>query len=85
MAKWVKNLTGSTWITAEVQVRSLARCDSLKDPVLLQLWCRLQLKLGFIPDLEMPYAVGATIKKKGRGGDEWTEDVRLEFVAMVTR
>ena len=40
MVQWVKNPTAVAQVAAEVQVQSLA---------LLQLWCRLQLWLGFDP------------------------------------
>ena len=35
--------------SARTQVQSLAQHSGLKDPVLLQLWCRLKLWLGFDP------------------------------------
>ena len=47
MAQWVKNLTRVALVAVEVQVRSPALCSGLKDPALLQLWCRLQLQLRF--------------------------------------
>ena len=47
MVQWVKNLTAAVWVTVKVWVQSLARHSGLKDQVLLQLQCRLQLRLGF--------------------------------------
>ena len=49
MAQWVKNLTALVQVTEEVQVQSPAWNSGLKDPVLLQLWHRLQLQLRFNP------------------------------------
>ena len=49
MAQWVKNLTVAAWVSAEVQVRSLAWCSELEDSALLQLWHRLRLLLKFSP------------------------------------
>ena len=49
MAQWVKNLIAAAQVAVEGQVRYLAPCSGLKDLVLLQLWCRLQLWLGFGP------------------------------------
>ena len=37
----IKNLTTVAWVTAEMWVQFLAWLSGLKDPVLLQLWCRL--------------------------------------------
>ena len=33
MVQWVKNPTAVAGVTVKVQVRSLARCSGLKDPV----------------------------------------------------
>lgn len=46
---WVKNLTVSTQVTAEVQVPSLAWGSGLKDLAFPQLWLRLQLQVRFSP------------------------------------
>ena len=44
-------------------ISSLEQC--VKDPVLLQLWCRLHLWLGFCTySGELPYVVGVAKKKK---------------------
>lgn len=43
VGQWVKNLTAAPWGPVEAQVRFLARCSGLKDPVLPQLGHRLQL------------------------------------------
>ena len=49
----------------EAGVQSPAQCSGLKDPLLLQLWCGLQLRLRFSPwPQELPYAMGVAIKKK---------------------
>ena len=51
------NLTSEAQVTAEVRVRSLAQCSGLKDLLLLQLWHRSELRLGFSPwpgNLHMP-------------------------------
>ena len=37
MVQWVKNLTAAAQVTVEAQVRSLAWCSGLANPVLLQL------------------------------------------------
>ena len=49
MGWWLKRLTAAAQDAVEVWVQSLAQCNGLKDPVLPQLWCRLQLQLGFGP------------------------------------
>ena len=49
LAQWVNYLAAAPGVALEVQVGSLARCSGLKDPVLLQLWHRLKLRLGFSP------------------------------------
>ena len=49
MAQWVKNLTAVARVDAEVPVQSLAREGGLKNLVLPQLSCRLQLWLRFSP------------------------------------
>ena len=58
--QWVKDLalTAIAWITAEVQVWSpTQQTQWVKDPPLPQLWCRLQLQIGFNPwPEELPYA-----------------------------
>ena len=69
MAQWVKNLTAVAQVPAEVRVPSLAQRSRLKDPVLLQLWCRSQLWLGFStwPPQELPHAMGVALKRKEKG------------------
>ena len=47
MVQWVKNPPVLTQVAPEAQVQSLAGHSGLKDPVLQQLWQRLQLWLGF--------------------------------------
>ena len=49
VAQWAKNLTAAARVAAQLWVPSLDQCSGLKDPALLQLWCRLQLQLGFSP------------------------------------
>ena len=49
LAQWIKNPTAEAWTTAEAWVQSLTLCSGLKDSVLLQLWCSLQLQLEFNP------------------------------------
>ena len=49
MAWWVKNPTAAPRVSVEAWVQSLAWYSGLKDPLLLHLWCRLQLRLGFHP------------------------------------
>ena len=49
MAQWVKNPAAAARVTAEARVPRLARRSGLKDPALLQLWCRLHLQLGSSP------------------------------------
>ena len=41
--------TAAAWVTVEVRVQSPAWRSGLKDPVLPQLWCRLQMWPGFNP------------------------------------
>ena len=41
VVQWVKNLTAVAWATVEVQW--------IKGSGIPQLWCRLQLQLGFSP------------------------------------
>lgn len=53
MAKWIKNLTTVAEVTVEVQVRCLAQCSVLKDPVRIQSLA-----------LEFPYVAGVTTKNK---------------------
>ena len=65
MAQWAKNPVAETGVTAEAWVQSLAQCCGLKDPALPQLWCRLQLQLGFHPwPQKLPYVYSGPIKKK---------------------
>ena len=64
VVQWVKNPTSAAQTDAEARVRSLAPHSVLTDPELLQLWRRWKLQLGFNPwPRELPYAVGAAIKK----------------------
>ena len=49
MMQCVKNLTAAALVSEKAQVRSLAWCSGLKDPVLPQLQRRLKPGLGFIP------------------------------------
>ena len=49
MAHWVKNLTAASRVAMEAKVWSLVPCSGLKKPVMLQLWHRSQLWLGFNP------------------------------------
>ena len=45
--------------------------QQVKDLVLLQLWCRLQLRLGFIPwlgNLHMPWVRPEKKRRRGGGG-----------------
>ena len=49
MVQWVRNPTLVARVTVEMQVRFPAQHNGLKDPVLPQLWCGLQMWLGFIP------------------------------------
>lgn len=48
MAQWAKNPTADAQAAGVVRVQSLALCSGLRS-VLLQLWCRSQLQLGFSP------------------------------------
>ena len=61
----VKNLMARAQVAMELQVQSLTQCSGSKDPVLLQLWCRVAAA-AWIQSLawELPYARGATIKLK---------------------
>ena len=56
MEQWAKNLTAVAWVTAEVQVLSLAQNSGLKVPSMLQLWLRFS-PLAW----ELPQASGAVI------------------------
>ena len=53
-----------TWVTAEVQVCSLAWHSGLKDLAWPQLWCRSQLQLGFDPWLRNFHVLQVQGKKK---------------------
>ena len=67
MSQWVKNLTSKAQVTEEAQ------CSWLKDPALLQLQCRLQLKLGFSPwsrKFRAPPVWPFKKKERKRGGKE---------------
>ena len=46
VAQWVKNPSAAAQVAVKVQVRSPSP-TGLKDLALPQLWCRLQLWLGF--------------------------------------
>ena len=64
MVQRVKNLTSVAWVSAEVQVGSLAWCGRLKNPVLPHLQHRLQSLAQ-----ELPYARGyGHLKKKKKRG-----------------
>ena len=64
MVQWVKNLTTVAWVAAEAQVRSLACCCGFEGLALSQLWCRLQLRLGFSPCPGISvFHVGVALKK----------------------
>ena len=43
VAQWVKNPTAVAWVAEEVGLPSSAYSSGLKNPVLLQLGCGLQL------------------------------------------
>ena len=62
--QWVKNLTAAARVAGRAQVQSPAQDSGLKDLVLLQLW--LVADVAWIQYLagELPYAMGAAIKKK---------------------
>ena len=65
MIPWVKNLTAAAWVTAEVRVPSPSQGSGLKDLVLLQLWGRFILQLGFSPwPGELPYAMRCSHKNE---------------------
>ena len=65
VVQWVKNLTTVAWVSAKVPLPSLALHSGLKDPVLLQPHCRLQLELGFSPwPRELSYATSMAINKQ---------------------
>ena len=49
VVQWVKNLTAVVQVAVEAQVLTLTGCRGLKALVLPQLWCSLQLWLGFDP------------------------------------
>ena len=58
MVQWVKDPSAVAWVAAEGRVQSLAQHSGLKDLMLLQLRCRLQLWVGFNPwsgNLGMPW------------------------------
>ena len=79
MVQWIKNPTAVVWVTAEVQVRSLAQCTWLKDPALPQLQHQVST-VAWIQSLaqEFPYAMNVAIKFKNNnnnvlkfGNDYW--------------
>ena len=49
VVQWVKNPTVAARVAAEARAQFPALHSGLKDPVLPQLWCRSQLRLGFNP------------------------------------
>ena len=49
MVQWVKKAIAVVCIAAEMQVQPQAWSSGLKDPLLPQLWCRLQLWLKLYP------------------------------------
>ena len=62
MVQWVKSLTAVSLVPAEARVRSPAWHSGLKDPVLLQLWCRLAAAAWIQSGAwEIPYAAGVAI------------------------
>ena len=84
MAKWIKNLTTVAEVTVEVQVRCLAQCSVLKDPVLPQLQCRSHQQLGFNPwpgNLHLPW-VGPQ-KKFFKGNNISTTWLHFGLLKMV--
>ena len=61
VAQWVKNQTAATLIAAEVRIQSLPWCSGIKESGSAAAWHRLQIQsLAW----ELPYALGAAIKKK---------------------
>ena len=69
MVQWVKNLTAAASVAAEMRVQSPVRCNGLKNPVLLQLWCRSQ---------EFPYAVGVVLQERKEVGKRGRKEGRKE-------
>ena len=58
MAQWIKNPTAVAQVAVEVRVQFLTWYSELKDPMLPQLQCRLELRLIFSPlpgKLHMPW------------------------------
>ena len=57
--QWVKKLTAAVWVAVEARIQSPAQCSELK------LSC-VAAAVAWIQTLaqELPYAVGATLKKK---------------------
>ena len=73
MVQRVKNPTAVARLAVEVWVQSPAWCRELKDPALLQLWHRSQLRLRFSPWpgnfhmlWEQPFKNKQTNKQKNR-------------------
>lgn len=63
MVQWVRNLTAVACVTMKVQ--PTAWCHGLEDPLFLQLWHRLELKLTFNTDPgNFHNATGVAIKKE---------------------
>ena len=63
VAEWVKNPTAVAWVAEKAWVQSPGGHSGLKNPALLQLWCKLQLWLGFNPwAWECPQAAGVAMK-----------------------
>ena len=59
VVQWVKNLMAAVWVAVKVWVWTQAWQSGLKDPVLPQLWCRVELQLRFNPwpkNFHMPRA-----------------------------
>ena len=81
MAQWVKNVTAVAEVAVEARVRLLAWHRGLKHTALLQQWCRLQLWLGFIPCLELPYAIKKKKKEKKKRKGENIE-IRVSMLVV---
>ena len=62
MAQWIKNSIAAAWVAGEAWGGFPSPVQCVRDPVLLQLQHRSQLQIQSLAQ-ELPYAVGAAIKK----------------------
>ena len=87
MTQGNKNLIAAALVNVEVQVPNPSLAQQVKDLVLLQLWHRLKLWLGFVPQpgnhFHMPLGTGKKKKKNENMGTNLCHRI-LTFWLMET-